>query len=191
MSGRCSRREGRPGRPAWPFLVALMVAVVLPSSACSTPGPSAPTRSAAAITPTRPAEIAVPPGTLAGAQLRWLLTAVAHLPLSGDQLGAHFDVSFLAEVSPDALNQVLLAVSGAELLSIQVSELNTVAAVVSAGPAARSQVWLTVDSRGLISGLRISPVTTGPTLATWADVDADLRSVAPQVRLLAADVSNG
>jgi beta-lactamase class A len=192
MSGRCSRRRGRPGRPAWPFLVALMAALVLPASACSAPGPSAPARTATAATSTRPAEIVVPPDTSAGAQLRWLLAEAAHLPLSGAQVGAHFDTSFLAEVSPDALNQALQAVTGTELLSIQVSELNTVAAVVSAGTAAaRSQVWLTVDSRGLISGLRISPVTTGPTLATWADVDADLRSVAPQVRLLAADVSNG
>jgi hypothetical protein len=83
-------------------------------------------------------------------------------------------------------------VTGLKLVSIQVNDLNTVAAIVStSGALPRAQVWLTVDSRGLISGLRIRPVTSGPGPATWADVDAALRSVAPQVRLLVADVGNG
>ena len=194
MSGLCSRSgsRGRPGRSAWPFLVALIVAVVLPTSACSPSAVPAPAGSAATPASTRPAKVVVPPDTSAGAQLRWLLAAMAHLPISGGQVRAHFDAAFLAEFSPAVLNQALQAVTGAELLSIQVSELNTVAAIVSVGgAAAQVQVWLTVDSRGLISGLRISPFTTGPTLATWADVDAAVRSVAPQVRLLVADVSNG
>jgi beta-lactamase class A len=39
--------------------------------------------------------------------------------------------------------------------------------------------------------LSISPAITGPVPETWADVDAAYRSVAPQVRLLVANVSNG
>jgi beta-lactamase class A len=190
MSGLCSRSTGRPGRSAWPFPVALTVAVVLLTCACSPPGASRPVGSATAAASTGPARAVVPPDTSAGAQLRWLLAAMAHLPVSGSQIRAHFDASFLAEISPAVLNQALQAVTGAELLSIQVSELNTVVAIISADGAA-AQVWLTVDSRGLISGLRISPATTGPIPGTWADVDAALRSVAPQVRLLVADVSNG
>jgi hypothetical protein len=50
---------------------------------------------------------------------------------------------------------------------------------------------LTVDRRGLVSWLRISPAVAGPTPASWADVDAVLRSVAPQVHLLVANVSGG
>jgi hypothetical protein len=111
--------------------------------------------------------------------------------VSDGQVRAHFDAAFLAEDDAAVLNQSLQAVTGAEVRSIQVSELNTVVAIVSARAAAPTEVWLTVDSRGLISELRISPATTGPTPATWADVDAALRSVAPQVRLLVADVSNG
>jgi len=134
----------------------------------------------------------VPPGTPAGAQLRWLLAATAQLPVSDGQVRARFDTAFLAQVSPAVVNQALQAVTGAELSSIQVSELNTVVAIVSGGAAgAGAQVWLTVDRRGLISELRISPATTGPGPATWAEVDAALRSVAPQVRLLVADVSDG
>ena len=189
MSGRFSRSRSRPDRSAWPFLVAPIVAVTLLASACSSPTPAG---SATAAASTRPAELVVPPATSAGAQLRWLLAAMAHLPISGGQIRAHFDAAFLAEVSPAVLNQALQDVTGAELVSVQVSELNTVIAIISAGGAAeRAQVWLTVDGRGLISELRISPATTGPIPATWADVDAALRSAAPQVRLLVADVSNG
>jgi beta-lactamase class A len=112
--------------------------------------------------------------------------------VSDGQVRAHFDAAFLAQVNPAVLNQALLATTGAELVSIQVSELNTVVAIVSAGGAAAlAQIWLTVDRQGLISELRISPVSTSPAPATWADVDAALHSVAPHVRLLVADVSNG
>jgi Beta-lactamase enzyme family/ORF 12 gene product N-terminal len=190
MPARSSRSRTGPGRSAWPFLVALVVATVLPISACSPSGPPAPTRSATAA-PTRPTKVVVPPNTSAGAQLRWLLAALAHLPVSDGQVRAHFDSAFLTEVTPAVLNSELESVTGAELLSVQVSELKSVVAIVSAGGAAQAQVWLTVDSRGLISELRISPVTAGATSATWADVDAALRSVAPEVRLLVADVTNG
>ncbi len=188
MSGRRSRTGSRPGRSAWPLLV---VAVGLLASACSPAGAPTPAGSATAAATTRPAEVVAPPDTAAGAQLRWLLAATAHLPVSDGQVRAHFDAAFLVEDDAAVLNQSLQAVTGAEVRSIQVSELNTVVAIVSARAAAPTEVWLTVDSRGLISELRISPATTGPTPATWADVDAALRSVAPQVRLLVADVSNG
>jgi beta-lactamase class A len=191
MPGR-NIRSSRPGRSPWRFLIAPIVAAVLLTSACSPPAAPTRTASATGAASTGPVRIVVPPGTSAGAQLRWLLAAMAHLPVSGGQLTAHFDAAFLAQVDPAALNQELQDVNGAELLSIQVSELNTVVAIVSAGgAAARAQIWLAVDSRGLISWLRISPATTGPTLATWAGIDAALRSVAPQVRLLVADVTDG
>ena len=188
MSGRRSRTGSRPGGSAWPLLV---VAVGLLASACSPAGAPTPAGSATVAATTPPAEVVAPPDTAAGAQLRWLLAATAHLPVSDGQVRAHFDAAFLAEDDAAVLNQSLQAVTGAEVRSIQVSELNTVVAIVSARAAAPTEVWLTVDSRGLISELRISPATTGPTPATWADVDAALRSVAPQVRLLVADVSNG
>ena len=60
---------------------------------------------------------------------------MAHLPMSGAQVGAHFDAAFLAQVSPAVLNQALQTVAGAKLSWIQVSELNTVVAIVSPGGA--------------------------------------------------------
>ena len=165
MAGFCGRRSGRRGRSAWPFLAVLIVAVVLLAAACGSP---APVRSATAAS-TGPAKAVIPPGTQAGAQLRWLIGALARLPLSDAQVRAHFDAAFLAQISPAMINQALEGVVSVTLLSIQVSELSTLVASVSTGGAVQqAQLWLTVDSQGLISGLRISPVTTAPVPATWA-----------------------
>ena len=192
MSGQYSRSNNRPGRSAWPLLAALLAAVALLAAACSSPGAPGPVRPATAAASTGPAKAVIPPDTPAGAQLRWLIGAVAHLPVSSALVRDHFDAAFLAQVGPDVLNQTLQAMVGVKLLRIQASELSTVVAIVSAdGAVPSAQILLTVDSRGLISVLRINPANTGPTPATWADVDADLHLVAPQVRLLVADVSNG
>jgi beta-lactamase class A len=113
--------------------------------------------------------------------------------MSGALVRAHFDSAFLAQVSPAMLNQALQGASDVRLVSIGVSEPGALVAVVSiAGPVPRVQVALTVDRWGLISGLRIGPVTHVPTPpATWAGVGAAVRSVAPQVRLLVANVTSG
>jgi beta-lactamase class A len=182
-------RDRRPGRSAWPFLVALVATVVVLTGACGSPAVSAPGEPAAAAAP---AKLVVPPVTTAGVQLRWLMAAMARLPLSAAQVRAHFDTAFLAQISPAALNQALQAMVSLRLLSIRVSELGTVVADVSVGGAGSpTQVLLTVDRRGLISWLRISPAAAGPSPATWSGVDAALRSAAPQVRLLVADVTGG
>ena len=109
-----------------------------------------------------------------------------------DQVRAHFDPSFLAEVGQAGLNDALQEAISPRLLSIQVSDLSTVVASLSTyNGSSRAQVMLTVDSRGLISWLRISPAVIGPVPATWAGVDTVLRSVAPQVHLLVAKVGGG
>ena len=158
-------------------LAALITAVVLLATACSSP--SAPTP-------------VIPPDTPAGAQLRWLIAAMAHLPMSDAQVRAHFDAGVLALGSPAELNQWLQAVTDVKLVSVKVGEPSTVVAIVTtSGAVPRARVTLTVDSRGLIGWLGISPAIAGPVPATWAGVDTALRSVAPQVRLLVANVSNG
>lgn len=193
MSELRGRRNTRRGRTARPFLAALTVAVALLAAACTSPKPQPPGGLPTAAGSPQPVRPAVLPDTPAGAQLRWLIAAVAHLPLSDAQVRAHFDPAFLAQVSPAALNEALQQEAiGIRLLSVRVSALSTLVADVSAyGGNSRAQVLLTVDSQGLVSWLRISPAPTGPTPASWADVDATLRSVAPQVHLLVADVSNG
>jgi hypothetical protein len=192
MLGPDSRRSGVRGRAARPFLVALLPAVVLLAAACTSAGtqtivPPPPT----AAVSTGPATTIAPPQTPAGAQLRWLIAELARLPMSDAQVRAHFDAAFLAQVSPAVLNQTLEGAIRLDLLSIQVSQPSTLVANVLAGGSERAQVWLDVDSHGLISWLRISPANIGPTPATWAGVDSALRAVAPRVRLLVAKVSGG
>src|SRR5947209_1263363 len=192
MLGPDSRRGGGRRRAARPFGVALLLAVVLAAAACTSAGtqtivPPPPT----AAVSTAPAKSTDPPQTPAGAQLRWLMAELARLPMSDAQVRAHFDAAFLAQVSPAALNQSLEAAIRLDLLSIQVSEPSTLVVNVLAGGGERAQVWLDVDSHGLVSWLRISPADIGPTPATWAGVDTALRAVAPRIRLLVARVSGG
>jgi beta-lactamase class A len=192
MAGQGTRRNRSRGRAAYLRLAAPLAAVALLAAACTS---SAPLASVGAITAAPLAgspKAVVPPATPAGAQLRWLIAEEARLPLSDTQVRAHFDAAFLAQNSPDALNRILAAVIRIDLLSIQVSQPGTVVASVSAGQQTeQAQVWLDVDSSGLISWLRISPANTGPVPATWAGVDGALHAVAPQVRLLVAKVGNG
>jgi beta-lactamase class A len=181
-------RQRRPGRSPWPLWVALSTTVALLAGACGSSGASGPAVPAAAAA--LATAVAVP-GTPAGAQLRWLTAAMARLPLSSAQLRAHFDTAFWAQVSPAGLNQALQAMVSLRLLSIRISELSTVVADVTIGGAGPpAQILLAVDRQGLINWLRISPASAAPP-ATWAGVDAALRSAAPQVRLLVADVTGG
>ena len=138
-------------------------------------------------------QVRCPAGHPGRAQLRWLIAAAAQLPLSDAELRAHFDPAFLAQVSPTVINEALLQETiDIRLLAVKVSELSTLVADVSTyHGSSRAQVLLAVDRRGLVSLLRISPASTGPVPASWAGVDAILRSVAPQVHLLVADVSDG
>jgi len=126
-------RERRPGRPAWPFQVALSTTVVLLAGACGSPGTSAPATPAGPAATAAPATAVVPPGTPAAVQLRWLIAAMAHLPLSGAQVRAHVDAAFWAQISPAILNRALQALVSLRVLSIRASELSTVVADVAAG----------------------------------------------------------
>ena len=136
---------------------------------------------------TRPA--AALADTPAGTQVLWLITATAHLPIGAAELRAHFDASFLAQIGPAMLNQAFRAVGVVEVASIVESLPRRFIAVVGTGPG-RLQMTLAVDARGRISGLGFGPVIP-PAPTTWAGVDAAIRSAAPQVRLLAATVTNG
>lgn len=81
------------------------------------------------------------------AQLRWLLAATDHLPVSENEIRGHFDPGYLAAVSPTALNQWLQgltswleAPNGGELFAVKVDEPSMVVGIVSgggAGPRAR------------------------------------------------------
>jgi hypothetical protein len=119
------------------------------------------------------------------------MAAMAHLPVSDVDLRGHFNPSYLAGVTPAVLKEWLQAGAGARLTSIKVSQPSIVIALIVAGSGPPARLVLVVDSRGLIDGLDGSPAALEPVPTTWSGVDVALRSVAPQVRLLVADVTHG
>jgi len=159
--------------------------------ACDSSKPAVPPTSAAATTSPEPSEAVALPDTPAGAQARWLLAACARLPIPNVEVHAHFDTAFLAQVSPAMLNQALRGSARVRLVSIEVNEPRTLVFTISTSRTHQQlRVTLSVDSQGLISGLSIAPAVP-PSPETWDAVDADLRSVAPEVRMLVADVTSG
>ena len=136
-----------------------------------------------------------PPDTPAGAQAYWLVTATAHPPISTAELRAHFDASFLAQHNPAQINQAFLELGGVAAVPVSVSQpRRLIATVMAGGPGPNLLMTIEVDARGLISGLEFGsalPVLPPSTPTTWPGVDAAIRSVAPQVRLLAAEVAGG
>jgi len=139
------------------------------------------------------------PDTFAGAQARWLIAAMTHLPIGAAEVRAHFDADFLAQLGPAALNQMLQGIGDVQLVSGDVSQASTpclqspagecLAVTVSTARQGRLALELAADPSGLISGLHFGPVL--PPATTWQGVDAAIRSVAPQVRLLVAEVTGG
>jgi beta-lactamase class A len=62
------------------------------------------------------------PDTPAGAQARWLIAAMTHLPIGAAELRAHFDASFLVPISPANINQMLQGIGGVTLASSRASQ---------------------------------------------------------------------
>ena len=161
------------------------VVVVIP---CVLAGSVLAACSAATSSAARPA--ARLPGTLAGAQARWLIAAMAHLPIGAAEVRAHFDPNFLAQQSPAQINQVLQGIGEVTVASADVSQSSTPCREFT-GPAGQCfaatvstagrplQLTLTVGSDGLISGLLFSPVIP-PAPTTWQGVDAAIGSSLPR-----------
>jgi len=139
------------------------------------------------------------PEAAVGRQLTWFLRAVADLPWSRQVILAHFDSSFLAQISPDQLNMVLEQTmltlgayappSGASLTGLvwqdSAHDPDSLLAVASFGRV-RLAVNIAVDGTGLVSGLLLRPY-----LSSWAQVDRELAALAPDASLLVARVSPG
>jgi beta-lactamase class A len=181
-------RGSRIGRAA---LAALALTAV--ASACGGSGSvSARPRAGADVIARAGAASVSLPATAAGMQAKWVLAAASHLPIPAATIRAHFDSAFLAQISPSALNAALASLgsllpgSGQIVVtSISVNEPQAlVAAVGRAGGAPTLTVTLTVDAKGLISGLLFKPLVTGAT--TWSKIDAALAAAAPESRLLVA-----
>lgn len=188
MSFRLGTRRKVRGRRARPFLAGLFVAVALLTVACGSSKPLSSSTSTAAATSTKPGAVLLP-DTPAGVQAQWLVAAIAHLPISDTDVRARFDTTFLAQLSPAKLNQVLKGIPEVTVMSIETNQPSGLVMIVSAG-GTKLQVTLNVDAQGLISGLVFGAAPL-PTPTAWAGVNAALRSVAPEVHLLVANVTDG
>jgi len=147
---------------------------------------------AASAPPPAPAATASFPATPAGQQARWLLGAVTHTPIPDSQLAAHFDRAFLTQVPPAQLNNVLAGVTSLRLDSVTATQPTALVMLLTANGSTKLRVSLGTDPQGLISSLLLQPASASPPVPTsWAGVDRQLRSVAPQVRFLAAAITGG
>ena len=138
------------------------------------------------------------PDTPAGAQARWLVAATRRLPIPEAEMRAHVNPSFLSLLTPAQLNQALQSVGPLTPVAIGASLPWMVGFEASTdstqGAPPRVGVGIAVTSNGSIGDLSWSatPPSSAPAPpTTWDGVDAMLRSVAPQVRLLVADVTSG
>jgi beta-lactamase class A len=178
---QASRRRRRQQRSAWRAVLALATAGMIAAAAgCSSAAP--------------PAATASFPHTTAGSQAHWLFGAVKHHPIPAAEVAAHFDRGFLAQVTPTELNASFAGLSSLRLDSVTTSTPDNLVFIVTANGSTRLRISLATDAQGLIGGLLLRPAGAPPAAlppvpSTWAGVDRQIRSVAPQVRLLVASVS--
>lgn len=127
------------------------------------------------------------PHTKAGAQAKWIVGAMAHLPVSVADVKAHFDTQFLSQLPPAALNMELTKLGAVTVQSVPTSEPVGIAAVLQTKTGILWTMDLIVDSHGLVRALVFQPMTVSAT--SWAQVDQEVRSVAPKVAMFVASVS--
>jgi ORF 12 gene product N-terminal len=102
----------------------------------------------------------IPPDTPAGAQLRWLIAAAAHLPLSGAQIRAHFDAAYLAQ-SAAVLYQELQVLASFKPISIVSGEKGTelIATIADAAEAPQLPLRIPIGRRAaqILAARRAAP----------------------------------
>ncbi|MEV8639054.1 serine hydrolase [Streptosporangium sp. NPDC051023] len=169
------------------LLALALAAAVVPMTALAAGGQSA----VAATQTVAQAATAAPeiPDSPAGKQLTWFFDAVSRAPLAESELREHFAESFLTAISVDEINTFAGGLKGLALES-----LTTVKPTVLQGTAKlgeqRYLIAISVDGDGKINELQIppapGPVPPGP--KSWSELDSRLRTVAPNVGFLAAEI---
>jgi beta-lactamase class A len=174
----------------WAAAYGAMVAALILSS--SGVGTSSGSPSAAGRSPTSTADltsVTVPQGP-PGTQLTWFLSSVADVPLSQQEIDAHFDTLFLDKISAAKINTVLAEFptpSGAQVVGVLSSEPTGLVVIANFGTE-RLRVTLSVDGSGLIDGLELAPSASA---TSWSQINQTLAALAPDVSFLAARVANG
>lgn len=189
-----------------PLLALTAAAVSIAAAACSSASPASSAASTSPPAASAPASSASPataaggpaavslPDTPVGAQARWLFSAAVHPPIPTAAVTAHFDQAFLAKAPAAELNQVLAGVKTVKLDAVTLSTASDLVMTITENGSKQFKVSMTVDAAGLISGLLLSPAATAtaampPPPASWAGVDSQVKSAAPQTEMLVAQVS--
>jgi hypothetical protein len=175
-----------------------------PAASPVAPGPSdagPPAVDAAPAAATLPPDV---PDSPAGHQLAWVLASLARAP-SEAEVAPHFTTEFAAQVPPANIVSAF-AQFASQLPSITVDHVQPghtperLVVVVSSekpgsdgGAAVKMRIALAVEEAEphKIVGLTFRPLVGGPDVkpaASWDEVQAGLRAVAPSVGFLAAEV---
>jgi dienelactone hydrolase len=105
------------------------------------------------------------PNTPAGRQARWLVGALAHLPIPAAQIAAHFDRAYLAIVpapAAAALNASFVGLHRLRVDSITTSTPTSIEFIVTVNGKVRLDAKIEVDSRGLMSVLHTQQAGNSP-----------------------------
>jgi hypothetical protein len=146
--------------------------------------------------PQSPANISLAwavPNYPVGRQMRWILNAVTKPPVPTAELEAHFDPRFLALVPPATFNRDVASLHLVPPLRIVALSggltTGVLEADVAVGPG-RLGLVMSVDAHGLIEGLQVSPSPSlPPAPKSWAALDAQVRTLAPNVSLEVATIA--
>ena len=192
------RRRWYLSRPAARrVVVGAALLVVLSSTGFSTapPGSANPRTHLAGGQPggSRPSLQWALPVSPVGRQLGWLLGAASRPPIPASEIRGHFDARFLGQISPQALNRVLAGLQVIGEWRIVTLDAGTTPGALAANVvegSTRFGVEISVDGRGLISGLLVQPAVALPSPPrSWKQLDAELSALAPDVGFEAATVS--
>lgn len=137
--------------------------------------------------PASPVEI---PDTPAGDQARWLFAVAAKPPIPAEEIRAHFAPRFLAQVSPEALNALFARVRGFRIVAVASPSPNRLTGTLLVNGTDRLAFSLNVDAKALIEGLAFRPAVPPPP-TSWSRVEEEIRSAAPVVHMLVAELFPG
>jgi hypothetical protein len=161
-------------------LAALLAATPVAAPAHAAPAMTVP----AAQAPAAPAPVAQAPAETAAGQLRWVLAASGRVPVPADEQTAHLSQSVLAAVGgPQGFNDTLAAL-GPLTLEGMVSESPGYVQATVRHTGGLLTVVVQADGAGLIALLLFLPYTPDP--RSWAEVDEQLRALAPQASFVSA-----
>ncbi|GIH77933.1 serine hydrolase [Planobispora longispora] len=176
------RPTSRPTR-----LLALAVALAtVPLATLATAGNAAAAAAA-------PAIVAAPeiPDSPAGRQLRWFLGAPDRAPLAESEVAEHFNAAYLKQMTVEGFNTFLSQVKGLKLEKLTKVGRTALTGTGTIG-GQEFTIQIAVDGQGKINLLGVvppeQPLPAAP--RNWAELDARLRKVAPEVAFAAAEIDS-